>query len=915
MVGLGRTFGRGAMTNQWTDIKHATLLLILSNPAENHPGSSLWVMRAIDNGAKAYVIDPRRTRLAAIAEDRGGKHIRIRPGTDIAFINGIVRYVISKIEDGTIPAANYLLKEYDPGTTTGLYKFDTGSGGGTWPSASGMKWPMFADAGLMLNSARTDYARYGVDYSTPQIFDANYTYWVANPSEFANALATKLPIYLGSVTHPDSVFQYLKSRVAAYTPDVVQDICGKIKAADSPFWTEAQFVALCQDVVDNAWAKNGAAWGASGYKATTMLYAMGTTQHTHGSQNVRSYAILQVLCGNMGRAGGGVNALRGIGNVQGSTDMGLLKALIPGYSAPPGSSYSGYIGNLFGNSAGGGLQQNGFKNMTYAFFAGDPTAQKTDSDVNGGTGINDPVNVFGYWPGTGSTKVGGTTNTGLDHRTFFAQMDPSGPGYNANLPRIRGLVCFGMNPVQSESNSAIFRNGLKNLELLVVSDLFLTETAEATVGASTDVYYLPAAGPAEKCGTYTNSARVIQWKWQVAPPKGSTKTDMEILALLAYELIQLDALNVNSSTNPFSGSNPADVWNALFRDQYFTGVDNPWTQWSNSDYQKDIARNNSSGYAELVYKQMAKPLGSGGTLWIYTIGGWTATASVPVADLVGVPGAANNTNNVSQSRNVTTNTVSGGPYIYPKWGHAWLVNRRVFYNRNNEGNFVPGDAPDLIVSPDKVARLFVHLSADTPPTPVPYSNTYRTYFKLADPDGRTPIHKEPKESPRPDLVTTYGQQGIDSLMSYGSVSNYPLVLTTIRYVEHYQGGPMSRNVEYLTELVPEPILEIHSADAASYGLVNGGTGYIKTARSVWAAANGITDTYLDSQGWVGPFRVRIISSGAKQRVARGCVAVPFHWGSKGLNTGPSANLLTNDAQDPNANMPESKSCLCAVKSG
>lgn len=136
MVGLGRTFARGAMTNQWTDIMHATLLLIFSNPAENHPGSSVWVMRALDNGAKAYVIDPRRTRLAAIVENRGGKHIRIRPGTDTALINGIVKYVIEKIEDGTIPASNYLLKEYDPGTASGLLKFDTGSGGSTWPKHS-----------------------------------------------------------------------------------------------------------------------------------------------------------------------------------------------------------------------------------------------------------------------------------------------------------------------------------------------------------------------------------------------------------------------------------------------------------------------------------------------------------------------------------------------------------------------------------------------------------------------------------------------------------------------------------------------------------------------------------------------------------------------------------------------------------
>lgn len=123
---------------------------------------------------------------------------------------------------------------------------------------------------------------------------------------------------------------------------------------------------------------------------------------------------------------------------------------------------------------------------------------------------------------------------------------------------------------------------------------------------------------------------------------------------------------------------------------------------------------------------------------------------------------------------------------------------------------------------------------------------------------------------------------------------------------------MSRNTPYLTELVPEPVLEVNSADAAAYGLVNGGVAYIRTARSKWAWQNGVSDPYLHQYGWVGPFRVRIIGTRDRQRVSRGVIAVPFHWGSKGLVTGPSANLLTNDAQDPNTWMPESKSCLCQV---
>ncbi|MCX7832467.1 MAG: molybdopterin oxidoreductase family protein [Actinobacteria bacterium] len=933
------------MTNQWTDIAHSTLLLIFSNPAENHPGSSVWVMRALDNGAKAYVIDPRRTRMAAIIENRGGKHIRIRPGTDIAFINGVLRYVIQKIEDGTIPAQNYVVKDSQQ---TGI--FDKGDGtGGTWPSASpGVYWPWHTDAGFLLNAAKNDYFRYGVDWTHPTEpcpLDKNYTYFKSNPSEYAYALSVKLPVYTGridvtpgtvsgidnpgyTVNHGGVVFIYLKNRVSPYTPSVVVDICAKVRSTDTPWWTESDFQAFCDDVVNHSWGKNAANFGSPNYRATSILYAMGTTQHTHGSQNVRAYAILQVLTGNMGVAGGGVNALRGIGNVQGSTDMGLLYNSIPAYSSVPGSNYNAYIQRLFGNSAGTGFQQNGFKNMTYAFFHSNPTNQKTDADVVNTGNLNDPTKPYGYWPGTGSSLVGGTTNTGFDHRTMFVQMNPSNPGYSNTKPRVKALISWGMNPIQSESNSAIFRNGIKGLELLVVVDMFLTETAEAEVGPNTKVYFLPAAGFAEKAGTYTNSSRVIQWKWQVAPPKGNSKTDLETLALFAYALIQQDALNVNTNQNPYGTTSKQVIWNNLFRDQYFTGVNNPFTDWSNNDYQKDIARNNSSGYVELIYKQMAQPLANGGTIWIYSrtgtgIGGWDPTNQVAVSDLVGVPNATYATPNRSQARNPNKNNVpEPAPYLYQNWGHAWLLNRRVFYNRNSSySNLrVPGDVNDIFVGMDRVARIFVHQSNWTVPDPVTYSQTYRSYSKLAENYGATPIHEEPKETPRPDLAAIYPSLGRDSLYPYGSTSQYPLVLTTIRYVEHYQGGPMSRNVPYLNELVPEPILEINATDAANYGLINGGLAYIRTSRSKYAYDNNIlvavedggTEPYFHKYGWVGPFRVRIIGVKDKQRVPRGVVAIPFHWGSKGLNTGPSANLLTNEAQDPNTLMPESKSCLCAV---
>lgn len=913
---------------------HSTLLLVFSNPYENHPGSSVWVQRAIDAGANAYVIDPRRTRMADNLERRmaqagkTGKHISIRPGTDIAFINGIIKYVLDEYESGTLSASRskYLTLTYDPAFTgvPTLLKFDRNDGtGDTWPTTTGMKWPCFTDAGMLLNPSRTDYLRYGVDLNEPTSADINYEFFTNNPAQFAYATATKLPVYSGDITHPDSVFQYLKARTSAYTPQVVVDICGRVKAGETPNFTTADFQQLCADVVENSWAKNGAPFGSPDYRVATILYAMGTTQHTHGTQNVRAYAILQVLCGNMGRPGGGINALRGIGNVQGSSDMGLLRGLIPGYAPPPDSTdYNAYVLSLFGNSAKTGLQQAGFKNMTYAFFHGDPNSQITDAQISGASG------AFMWWPGTGSDFVGKTKNPGLEHRRMFLQMNSANPGYSTALPKVKALMCFGMNPVQSEGNTPIIRNGLKGLDMLVVCDMFLSETADAEIGDNTTAYFLPAASFAEKCGTYVNSSRVIQWKWQVAPPKGQSKTDLEILTLLAYELVKRNALNVNTSQAPagVDNSTTATVWNALFASQYNLPA-NPWTGWENFDYQKDFARNKSWGYAESILRQMGKSQASGGTVWIFA-GCWGLTsAAVSQTQLLGVPGVVSSTFNVTQRRDITPTGAPGGPIIYPRWGFAWLLNRRVFYNLNflaNQPGHIsgaPGDVSDLIVTPDKCARLFVHLGGDPVSgaslKPVGYSNTYRVYPTLAEADGRTPLHWEPHESPRPDLQAAFGTRGFASVITNGSVSQYPLVLTTLRYVEHYQGGQMTRNIGYITEMVPEPLMEISVQDAATYGISDGDLVYIRTARSVWAKNNGVKDTYLHDYGWVGPFRAKIFTTRNRagksvSRVARGVVAVPFHWGSKGAKTGPSANLLTNDAQDANTFMPEIKSCLCQI---
>jgi hypothetical protein len=339
--------------------------------------------------------------------------------------------------------------------------------------------------------------------------------------------------------------------------------------------------------------------------------------------------------------------------------------------------------------------------------------------------------------------------------------------------------------------------------------------------------------------------------------------------------------------------------------------------------------------------------------------------------------------NRTQAR--SPNDSSGNKGIYPGFSWAWLRNRRVFYNK---GGFCPGDIGDIFVSPDEVGTLFMGVPGYTVRHPVvSYTGCWRGSRNLNDVPintadatqwskrGYTPVHWEPHESPRADLVTAHGQIGRTSNENYADTAEeraeFPFILTTYRHTEHYQGGVMTRNVPWLNELVPEAVVEINSADAAANGIAPSDQVEIMTLRTVkkdaLAAASGIAATTITvntigefsigddiligadgtqekrtitgiigstisfstgllgthaageqvinvSQDWCGPWRAVVGSGvGSTQKVNPGVVAIPWHWGSAGLATGPTANDLCIDAQDGNTKMPETKVALCKIK--
>ena len=269
------------MTNHWNDIANADVIMALGgNPAENHPAAFGHITIAKDKGAKLISIDPRFTRTSAKAD----VYAPIRSGTDVAFVGGMIKYVMDDIEANPANYNMVYITEY----TNAAYLVNTGFKG---PAELEGLFSGYAGA---LNE--TDGTKRKYDKAT----------WQYQVDE------NKIPIKDKTLTDPNCVFQVLKRQYARYTPAKVNAVCGT---------PQETFLEVCRTF---------ASTGVTG-KAGVILYAMGTTQHTNGAENIRSYCILQLLLANMGVAGGGIDAMRGESNVQGSTDFGLLFDSIPGY--------------------------------------------------------------------------------------------------------------------------------------------------------------------------------------------------------------------------------------------------------------------------------------------------------------------------------------------------------------------------------------------------------------------------------------------------------------------------------------------------------------------------------------------------------------------------------------------------------
>ena len=273
-------------------------------------------------------------------------------------------------------------------------------------------------------------------------------------------------------------------------------------------------------------------------KAGTIMYAMGWTQKSVGVQNIRAMSIIQLLLGNIGVAGGGVNALRGESNVQGSTDQALLADIWPGYLPVPTSTLT-----TLADYNATTPKTNDPKSVNWWGNRPKYTASFLMSLYPGVT----PDVAYSYVPRLDADKK----RTDYMWMSIFDRMVEG---------KLDGLFAWGMNPACSGPNANKSRGAMEKLKWLVNVNLFDNETGSFWRGPgkdptqiATEVFFLPCCTSIEKEGSIANSGRWMQWRYAGPDRYGETKPDGDIMVemMLAIRKLYKEQGRRLPRTNPW----------------------------------------------------------------------------------------------------------------------------------------------------------------------------------------------------------------------------------------------------------------------------------------------------------------------------------------------------------------------------
>ncbi len=804
------------MTNHWVDIKNANVVMVMGgNAAEAHPCGFKWVTEAkAHNQAKFIVVDPRFTRSASVADF----YAPIRTGTDIAFLGGVINYLLTqgKIQHEYVKAytdASFIVRED--------YKFDEG---------------LFS----------------GYDAKTRKYDKASWMYEIG-PDGYAKVDPT--------LKHPRCVFSLLRQHYSRYTPEVVSNLCGTPRD---------QFLKVCEMIATTAVPD----------RTLTILYALGWTQHSTGSQMIRTAAMMQLLLGNIGMAGGGVNALRGHSNIQGQTDLGLLSNLLPGYMTLPGekeTDYQAYIG----------------KRTLKPLRPGQLSYWQNYPKFH--------VSLMKSWWGNAATKENNWCFDWLpkldkvyDVLQVFELM---GQG------KMNGYVCQGFNPVASFPNKAKISGALAKLKFLVVIDPLATDTSEFwknfgefndvdSSAIQTEVIRLPSTCFAEEDGSLVNSGRWMQWHWKGAEPPGEAKPDPEIIAGIYLKLRELykkeggafpDALlNLTWPYKIPHAPSPEELARE-YNGKALADLTDP------KDKTKVIrkAGEQLDGFAQL------KDDGSTACgCWIYS-GAWTEKGNMMARRDNSDPSGLGNTLN---------------------WAFAWPANRRILYNRASaDPAGKPWDAKRKLIGWDGAKWAGTDIpdfKADAPPgdpmNPFIMNPEGVARFFAVDKmaEGPFPEHYEPFETPidtnplHPKVVSNPGARVFKAdLEGFGKSDKYPYAGTTYRLTEHFHFW--TKHTRLSSIIQPEQFVEIGEELAKEKGIKAGDRVKVSSSRGYIKAKAVVTK------------RIKPLQANGKTVHH---VGIPIHWGFKGVaRNGYIANTLTPFVGDANTQTPEFKSFLVNVE--
>jgi formate dehydrogenase major subunit len=811
--------------------------------AECHPVGFQWVVEARKRGARIIHVDPRFTRTSALADT----HVPLRTGTDIAWLGGLINYVLQNGRE----FREYVVKYTNAATVLSEDFRDTEQLNGVFSGLEGDAY---------------DVATWGYEGMQVPAAAGKRGHTGGERSHGAHGAALRggdPPVVDETLEHPRCVFQVLKRHFARYTPEMVERVCGVSQE-------------LFHEVAETICANSGRE------RTTAFAYSVGWTHRTTGVQYIRAASILQLLLGNIGRPGGGILALRGHASIQGSTDIPTLYNILPGYLPMPQAGQHDTLEQwVEANKAPGGYWGN-FRDYGVSLLKawwGDAATAENDFG-------------YGYLPRlTGDHSI---------YPTVMGMRDGD----------VEGFFVMGENPAVGSANAKLHRLAMANLKWLVVRDLQMIESAtfwkdgpEIETGElraqdiETEIFFLPAAAHTEKDGSFTNTQRLLQWHHKAVEPPGDCRSELWFM----FHLGRLIRAKLAGSAEP--------------RDRAI--LDLTW------DYPTKGPEEDPD--AEAVLREISGCEWGGGAVPGYTALKGDGSTACGCWIYSGV--YADETNQAARRKSRDEQD-----WVAGEWAWAWPMNRRILYNRasadpegrpwserkrylwwdEEEGKWAGPDVPDFKADkapgyePDEDAEAEMALRGDEPFIMQPDGKGW-LYAPSGLTDGPLPAHYEPHESPVGNAL--YSRRASPVRQRFDRDDNrsnplwsdvFPYALTTYRIAEHHTAGGMSRFLPYLSELAPEPFVELSPELAAERGLEHNGWATIVTERTAIEARVMVTDRMV-------PLTID------GRRVHQ--VGLPYHWGGNGLARGDSANDLLPIVLDSNVHISEFKSATCDVRPG